>query len=158
MLRAEAPRTVVSDGGISAEPIPARLGYQPTDDGLRLAWQVTIDDAEDGHLWEATVDAANGDVLSKSDWTSYESKTPNPVNDGSSYRVFEFPKQDPNDGERTVVTNPADAFASPFGWHDTNGVAGPEFTTTQGNNAYAYSDRDNDNNPDPNSAPRAGRR
>ena len=52
--------------------LPSKLGYQPTDDGLRLAWQVTIDDTEDGHLWEATVDAADGDLLSKSDWTSHE--------------------------------------------------------------------------------------
>ena len=125
-LRAQpvARSHAVSTAGSRQEPIPAQLGYQPTDDGLRLAWQVTIDDDEDGHLWEATVDAATGDVLSKSDWTSHE-KTPNPVNDGSSYRVFEFPKQDPNDGARTLVTNPADALASPFGWHDTNGAAGP---------------------------------
>ena len=54
------------------------------------------------------------------------------------------------------MTNPADAFASPFGWHDTNGAAGPEFTTTQGNNAHAYSDRDNDNNPDSGSSPSGG--
>ena len=32
--------------------------------------------------------------------------------------------------------------ASPFGWHDTNGVAGAEFTTTQGNNVQAYTDVD----------------
>jgi hypothetical protein len=132
---------------------PAALGYQPTKDGLRLAWQVTLE--EENHLWETTVDAATGEELVTNDWTSSE-KTPNPVDDGSSYRVFEFPKQDPNDGDRTVVTNPADAFASPFGWHDTNGVAGPEFTTTQGNNAHAYSDRDNDNMPDPNSSPSGG--
>ncbi len=146
---------MLNDGGISAEPIPAKLGYQPTKDGLRLAWQVTIDDVEDGHLYEATVDAINGELLEQNDWTSHE-KTPNPVNDGSSYRIFEFPKQDPNDGPRTLVTNPADAFASPFGWHDTNGAAGPEFTTTQGNNAHAYSDRDNDNNPDAGSSPSGG--
>ena len=117
--------------------------------------EVTIDDAEDGHLWEVTVDAASGALLRKDDWSSH-AKTPNPVNDGSSYRVFEFPKQDPNDGERTLVTNPADAFASPFGWHDTNGVTGPEFTTTQGNNAHAYSDRDNNNQPDPGSEAQGG--
>jgi extracellular elastinolytic metalloproteinase len=152
---APARRSVVSDGGISAEPIPARLGYQPTKDGLRLAWQVTIDDADDGHLWEATVDAASGDLLRKNDWSA-DAKTPNPVNDGSRYRVFEFPKGDPNDGDRTLVTNPADAFASPFGWHDTNGAPGPEFTRTQGNNVHAYSDRDANNLPDPNSDPDGG--
>ncbi len=155
VLESNRRASMLSAGGISAEPIPAKLGYQPTKDGLRLAWQVTIDDVEDGHLYEATVDAATGELLEQNDWTSHE-KTPNPVNDGSSYRIFEFPKQDPNDGPRTLVTNPADAFASPFGWHDTNGAAGPEFTTTQGNNAHAYSDRDNDNNPDANSSPSGG--
>ena len=105
VLRSTARDTVLSTGGISAEPIPAKLGYSATKDGLRLAWQVTIDDAEDGHLWEVTVDAASGALLRKDDWSSH-AKTPNPVIDGSSYRVFEFPKQDPNDGERTLVTNP----------------------------------------------------
>ena len=30
--------TVVSDGGISEQPIPLRLGWQPTGSGLRAAW------------------------------------------------------------------------------------------------------------------------
>jgi hypothetical protein len=143
--------TLFTPGGISEQPIPAQLGYQPTDDGLRVAWQVTINDA-DGNLWEAAVDAVTGELLEANNWTSH-AKTPNPVDDGSGYRVFEFPKQDPNDGPRTLVTNPADALASPFGWHDTDGVAGPEHTITRGNNAHAYSDRDNDNQPDLNSSP-----
>ena len=33
---------------------------------------------------------------------------------------------------------------------------GPEFTTTQGNNAHAYSDRDNNNQPDPGSEAQGG--
>jgi extracellular elastinolytic metalloproteinase len=32
------------------------------------------------------------------------------------------------------------ALASPFGWHDTNGIAGPEFTDTRGNNVQAQTD------------------
>src|SRR5690349_10796876 len=46
---------------------PAKLGYHPTEDGLRLAWQVTLDDAEDGHLWEAMIDANTGELLNKED-------------------------------------------------------------------------------------------
>ena len=64
VVRAAAGRsqaTLFSGGGISAEPIPAQLGYQPTDDGLRVAWQVTIHD-EDGNLYEVTVDAITGDA------------------------------------------------------------------------------------------------
>jgi extracellular elastinolytic metalloproteinase len=141
--------TIVSRGGISEEAIPARLGWQPTKDGLRLAWQLTIDDTAAVDLWNAAVDAETGELLDVANWTSHGS--PNPVDDGSSYRVFAFPKGDPNDGPRTLDVNPADALASPFGWHDTNGVVGPEFTRTQGNNVHAYSDRDANNLPDPGS-------
>src|SRR5262249_37338758 len=71
-----------------------------------------------------------------------------------SYRVYPRPVQSPDhttpapplDGRVTVV-NPADSTASPFGWHDTDGVAGPEFTTLRGNNVHAYADPAADNLP-----------
>jgi len=40
------------------------------------------------------------------------------------------------------MANPAESVASPFGWHDTDAVPGPEFTFTQGNNVRATEDRD----------------
>jgi len=168
-----AQESVVSDGGISNEPIPARLGWQPTKDGLRLAWQLVIDDASEAHLWNATVDAGDGRLLGADDWTDHDNfedldstlgatlarstasaaaieppVSTNPVLDGSSYRVFELPFEGPNDGERTLVENPADGDASPYGWHDTNGADGPEFTTLRGNNLHAYLDQDANNQPD----------
>ncbi len=171
-------RTVVSDSGISDEPIPAKLGWQPTDEGLRLAWQMVIDDSSDDHLWNATVDAETGALLNADDWTAHhnleelssnlqrfatatspeapEITTPDPVDDGSSYRVFALRKESPNDGPRTLVTNPADNLGSPYGWHDTNGAPGSEFTTTQGNNVHAYQDQDNNNAPDFGSSPSGG--
>jgi subtilisin-like proprotein convertase family protein len=83
--------------------------------------------------------------------------------DGSSYKVYPFPVESPNhvmpfppaDG-RTLVAEPADPTASPFGWHDTNGVVGAEFTTTQGNNVHAYTDTDANNTPDAGSSPDGG--
>ena len=54
------------------------------------------------------------------------------------------------------MTNPADRPASPFGWHDKDGVAGPEYTITQGNNVHAFMDQDADNRPTPNSSPDGG--
>ncbi|HZK51851.1 MAG TPA: hypothetical protein VFD47_09840, partial [Actinomycetota bacterium] len=109
-----AQETVLSRGGISDEPIPARFGWQPTAGGLRPAWQVTIDDSSDANLWNATVDAETGELLKVDDWTnedSYESLAstlmrtnsasgsttaasgpplpPSPALDGSSYRVFQ---------------------------------------------------------------------
>jgi extracellular elastinolytic metalloproteinase len=165
VLRRTARETVVSDGGISVEPIPARLGYQPTGDGLRLAWHVAIDDAADEHHWSTVVDATNGKLLAKDDWTDHDNleqleervgradvapafQRPFPAADGSSYRVFGFPTESANDGPRALLQTPADGAASPFGWHDTNGASGPEYTIARGNNAHAYLDQDDDEAPD----------
>ncbi len=59
----------------------------------------------------------------------------------NQYNVYAFPVESPNYGTRSVVTAPwtsGSGNASPFGWHDTNGVAGAEFTVTEGNNIDAF--------------------
>lgn len=71
-----------------------------------------------------------------------------------SYKVFAPPVESPThanppnppntEDNRVIVTDP-DSAASPFGWHDTNGVAGAEYTITRGNNVWAYQDRDGNN-------------
>jgi extracellular elastinolytic metalloproteinase len=178
-----AQETVVSAGGISDEPIPARLGWRPTKDGLRLAWQLVIDDSENASVWNATVDAGTGNVLAVDDWTDHDTRVDlasrlqragretsaavqalaagptvfepaSPVQDGSGYRVY--PQESPDDSDRVLFTNPADGTASPFGWHDTDGVAGAEFTITRGNNVHAYTDRDNDGAEDTGGSPDGG--
>ncbi|HET8646401.1 MAG TPA: M36 family metallopeptidase, partial [Vicinamibacteria bacterium] len=162
-----ARKTTCSQGGVSRAPIPARLGWQPTSGGLRLAWQLVIDDSSAPHLWNATVDAGTGQLLDLVDWTqrdplaeltstlgsslasnSASIAPPHPVIDGSSYRVLVVPTESPNDRPRALISNPADGDASPFGWHDTDGAVGPEFTITRGNNAHAYLDQDANNSPD----------
>lgn len=103
----------------------------------------------------------NGHFLPKS-ILKVENESLTPL-DGSSYRVYPFPVESPNhvaplppaDG-RTLVNEPADATASPFGWHDTDGIVGAEFTTTQGNNVHAYTDIDANNTPDVGSSPDGG--
>lgn len=65
-----------------------------------------------------------------------------------SYRVHPWPIESPSHGARALVTAPHDPVASPFGWHDTNGVPGPEFTTLRGNNAHVYMDVDSNSTPD----------
>ncbi len=79
------------------------------------------------------------------------------------YKVYPQPIESPNHvaplppaDSRVSVDNPASPTASPFGWHDTNGVAGAEFTITRGNNVHAYTDTNNDNLPDAGSSPDGG--
>ena len=64
----------------------------------------------------------------------------NPAVDGASYRVFAAPLESPDIGPRTLVTNPADPNASPFGWHDLNGQEGPDTDQLIGNNTTTYQD------------------
>ena len=166
-----ADKTSVSDGGIAERAIEAELVWLPIDGAVRLAWSVRLDEAD--HWWNSFVDAETGAVLDQVDLIIHEdakatgeavapssataSELPTfPATDNASYRVFPIPFESPSDGDRVLVQNPADPSASPFGWHDTNGVAGPEFTVTRGNNVHAYADRDNNNVPDPGSDPDGG--
>ncbi|EJF08866.1 metalloprotease [Pontibacter sp. BAB1700] len=57
---------LLSTGGISLEPIPAKLVYQPMLDGtLRLAWEVSIYELDAQNWWNIRVDASTGELLDK---------------------------------------------------------------------------------------------
>ncbi|MCB0629326.1 MAG: M36 family metallopeptidase, partial [Lewinella sp.] len=58
----------------------------------------------------------------------------------ATYNVYPIPLENPLEGERQLLTDPQDPIASPYGWHDTNGQEGPEFTITRGNNAHVFLD------------------
>ena len=155
------------------------LLYRVLDDGsIRLVYDVQVQTPK--HWWNLSIDAENGRLVHKFDYIDSESqagiaaRTARPedaavaqdlvsalgpteqAEDGSSYNVFAIPLESPNDGGRIIVHNPADAVASPFGWHDTNGAKGPESTLTTGNNVNAYADTVNDGQPDPGSQPDGG--
>lgn len=143
---------------LSADPIPMQLIYQPLEDRtIRLAWNMVLR-LPDGSNWlDLRVDAENGALLSQVEWMSHSnpagrqetsSHTGTIARTGvsqssvsASYAVYPLEVKDPDHGSRVVVTDPHDPVASPYGWHDTNGVAGPEYTITRGNNAFAYADR-----------------
>ena len=164
-------KTTISHGGIAEGAIEAELVWLPRDGAVRLAWSVRLNEAD--HWWNSFVDAETGAVLEQVDLIIHEDAKATgeavapssatatdlptfPATDNASYRVFPIPMESPSDGGRVLVQNPADPSASPFGWHDTNGVAGPEFTVTRGNNVHAYADRDNNNVADPGSDPNGG--
>lgn len=134
---------------------------------LKLAWEVPLDDPRTPDYWVFKIDAKTGDVLLKENYTLYcnhKSHLPSdhiPLNveqklnyqsfsslNKGNYRVFPYYLSSPMEGGRVLLNNASDQIASPFGWHDTNGIEGSEYTTTRGNNVNAYLDRDADNNPD----------
>jgi len=152
----------------------AAFGLEASDiDDLRLAYRVVIDrHASDADIWYVVIDAENGDVLEQANQVlkcsfgtpnhqhNYDNACANvtpkalPVSEQmfesavaeeSSYNVYRFGVESPIHGERTLEKSPAHPVASPFGWHDTNGQDGPEFTITRGNNAWSYPDTDGDN-------------
>ena len=123
--------TTLLDGDLSLDPIPARLDYVASANSLDLAWGLILRTPDGDHWYDAQVDASEGTILGVDDWV-----------DHASYDVFAPPVENPDMGSRTIQTNPADTTASPYGWHDTNGVPGAEYTTTQGNNVFAQEDTD----------------
>lgn len=142
---------------------------------LRLCWDLSILTQDGQHWYSLRVDAETGVVLDEYDWmvtcnwgtphdhdhkqhlapgpVSATDALPRPeplnlyarVNAPDSYQVFPEPIESPNHGTRSVIVNPANALASPFGWHDTNGAAGAEFTITRGNNVHAQEDQNGNN-------------
>jgi extracellular elastinolytic metalloproteinase len=136
--------TTLDHAGISTEPITARLMLLPIRRAeIRLVWNFQLHTLDSEHAFDFTVDAESGEVWTRFDWMT-----------SSQYTVYQRPVESPNhtsplppsDG-RTVQVNPEDLVASPFGWHDINGVAGPEYTITRGNNVHAYEDSNNDGLP-----------
>ncbi|MCA9247159.1 MAG: M36 family metallopeptidase, partial [Planctomycetales bacterium] len=130
-----AQRALLSGSGLSLADIPAHLQYVPVrQGGVQLAWSLEVQTLDRDHWFDASVSAANGELVYLADWV-----------DDASYEVFALPLEGPNDGGRTIEVDPHDAIASPFGWHDTDGAAGAEFTDTRGNNVSAQEDTNADN-------------
>ncbi len=146
------------------------LMYFPTEDGkLNLSWiiHLNVQTEEETQILEVVANAQTGQVYSQHnhllscnfdhgsfsnpltdkkqskniDWLSQQYSTSSLLDDGAQYRVYKLPTEAPTFDERDLVISPADPDASPYGWHDTNGVEGAEFNNTQGNNVTAVNDQ-----------------
>lgn len=163
----------ISNGILLEDPISAKLVYQlTTENTLKLAWDFTIYEPGFQHLWNVRIDALDGKILDKHDMViscnfegkstheshkhhnsnlftqSFlkESQTMSPAQVlGGSYRVIPYNYESPNHIARELLSNPENTTASPYGWHDTNGVTGAEYTYTRGNNVYAQDDANGNN-------------
>jgi len=149
---------------ISSSPIEVQLLYVSQGSKVLLAWNVSMDMNADEHWWNVRVDAVTGNYIEKNDYTrncefdvseshaaesddelGMNSFLPPPAT--SSYNVFPLPVEAPTFGSRSLLSDPFDPAYSPYGWHDTDGITGAEYTITRGNNVYAYEDQNNDDQP-----------
>jgi len=154
-------------GSISQVDIPARLMIQMNNKTAELVWDMSIYPINSDHWWSMRISALTGELVFKNDWVAQcnfdaceESTHEHNAGEASSklmppppppgldqYMVYALPIESPNHGDRSLVINPSDANFSPYGWHDTDGIIGDEFTITRGNNVYASDDIDNDDIP-----------
>ncbi|ASK32493.1 metalloprotease [Chryseobacterium sp. T16E-39] len=142
-----------------------RLVYTSTTNGdLRLAYEYILREPKSSNYWNILVDAHNGNVIEKNNLTlscnfkpdSYASDQialqnnvlEGPQNnfsqqnlvlvaDPASYNIFATPVEAPTFAPRSIVSNPWMLASSPEGWH-SDGTT--HYTTTRGNNVYAYED------------------
>lgn len=143
------------------EPVTAQLVYQPMKELLILAWNVNYYHPSTEHWWNVRIDALTGAELDRNDWVAQcafdhahvsseacptPEAPPAPIAP-NDYRVYPWPLESPSHGAQTIRNAPwLDAgIASPYGWHDTDGAAGAEFTDTRGNNVQAQEDADANN-------------
>lgn len=156
-------RYTYTRAGLSQEEITAELVFVPVNDELHLAWNVNMAPVGSTDWWNIRIDAENGQFIEKNNWTTYcsfghpghenchatlksgDSKLLQtnllPVGvDTGIYNVYPLPLEAPSFGNREVVKSPHWEASSPFGWHDTDGVEGPEYTITRGNNVFTYED------------------
>jgi len=146
--------------------IPVNLVYYQDKTGdVHLAWNLELQMSTSADYWNGFIDASTGKLIQNYNQTLYckfsedafgrldgcndhsHDHLPSQISpsqysaaDGATYRVYPLPVESPIHGNQSVVESPAYEFASEFGWHDTDGVAGPEHTTTRGNNVRAYED------------------
>ena len=166
---------------LSEEDIKVQLCYHIMPDGqLRLSWNLAIRLLTSSDFPSLRVDALTGEILEVVNWThacsfhesayrrldshqsckDYKEEIPAKLNNQNTsmagqYNVFELPIESPAHGSRSIVSDPHYLAASPYGWHDTNGAPGAEYTITRGNNAHAYQDT-NGNNLDSDDEPDGG--
>lgn len=141
-----------------------RLVYVQDAENLKLAYEFSVPEPASPSYWNILVDASNGEILHKQDlnlscnfhhdaYSHDHSHAHNefvgPLNktsqfavsflapDNASYNVFPLPIEAPTFGSRSIVSNPWTLQASPEGWH-YDGTT--RYTTTRGNNVYAYED------------------
>lgn len=159
----EAERKRWSFTGIAAVTgtVGVQLLYLPLDEDVRLIWEVEFERGDGRHWWQVRIDALTGQELQREDRFTNCGFDPDGTDEHDAcaapiasapvgpndLRVYAWPVESPGHGSRTLQNAPwSQALnASPFGWNDTNGAPGAEYTITRGNNVHAQEDANANN-------------
>ena len=161
---ADEGRIIRFDGStLGQQDVEVKLYLLPVEDVVRLVWNVNHYTPDGSHWWNVRIDAVTGTELDRNDWVSQcafdeaaceahaheastEAPAPPPVV-ANDLNVYPLPVESPSHGGRAIRNAPwlNGGIASPYGWNDTNGANGPEYTTTRGNNVWAQEDANNNN-------------
>lgn len=141
--------------------VVASLAYVLNERGnLSLCWEIRFETSDGKHAWVVFADVSNGklckafnQVLECAFEADARDKNLKPflpfnvqsINPQYAYNVFPEFVESPNHGPRNLRLNASDPDASPYNWHDTDGLPGAEYTTTKGNNVDAREDKDGNN-------------
>ena len=151
-----------TDGKIEAEKV-----FFPMEEDVMLAWEIVFAQKGNDDSWSAKIDAVTGSVLEMENRTIYCNHNKGQYHNhtaecreftvkestwseedlammNGTYRVYPVPAESPVHGSHELIVEPHFPSASPFGWHDIDGMEGPEYTITRGNNVHAYDDSNDD--------------
>ena len=123
-------KTVLSPSGIGHRQRQCGTGqYVPTQSGPQLAWKLNVPMLDHGRWLDASVSATDGQVFA--------------LRGLGVERIVQCllsSHREPRGwSAASYAVDPQDPVASPFGWHDVNGLPGPDFFDTRGNNSDAVS-------------------
>jgi hypothetical protein len=157
-------KIAIESSNTSSEKILAKEGYLFENGILRPVWQVELYEDATNDWWCMYLDANSGEKIAEHSYTTHcnlnhiVSSNPDAIGynftfseepkgftleknaNSPKYRAWSLPYETPAKGQRKLLNHEFDSEASPFGWHDTNGVAGPDLFVTRGNNVFAMED------------------
>jgi extracellular elastinolytic metalloproteinase len=158
---------IYTNSQISHQQLKAHLVWLKRNNDLTLCWNINWLSLDEQNWWNVRIGTNENAILDKNNWINHceastlhnhdrEGLQIQPENQGqgegsgegktsAKYRVLALPVESPSHGNMSLLNDPSDSLASPFSWHDDNGITGHEYTITRGNNVYASEDKNNDN-------------
>jgi extracellular elastinolytic metalloproteinase len=124
--------------------VPVTPVYIQVNNGtdIKLAWDVELELEE--NWYHGQIDAERGEIHALVDWVA-----------DAQYGVYPIGINDPSEGSRQVIVNPASKNGSPLGWHDQGN--GNTFTSSAGNNVFAQENLDGGDSWESNYRPDGGK-